>query len=70
MATPGKRIIATSKAGVVGFTKSVARELASRGITRNAIAPGFIESDMTAILSEKVKEQALKQIPLGCFGQA
>ncbi|MDT2816851.1 3-oxoacyl-[acyl-carrier-protein] reductase [Vagococcus lutrae] len=66
----GQTNYAASKAGVVGFTKSVARELASRGITCNAIAPGFIESDMTAILSEKVKEQAMKQIPLGCFGQA
>lgn len=60
---------AASKAGVIGMTKSAAKELASRGITVNAIAPGFIETDMTSVLSEKVKEEAAKQIPLGCFGK-
>lgn len=60
---------AASKAGVIGMTKSAAKELASRGITVNAIAPGFIETDMTNVLSEKVKEESGKQIPMGCFGQ-
>lgn len=59
---------AASKAGVIGFTKSVARELAPRGITANAIAPGFIETAMTAKLSESIRESMLKQIPLGRFG--
>jgi 3-oxoacyl-[acyl-carrier protein] reductase len=61
---------AASKAALLGFTKSVARELASRGITVNALAPGFIETDMTAVLDEKLRAQVLAQIPLGCFGQA
>ncbi len=61
---------AASKAGVIGMTKSAAKELASRGITVNAIAPGFIETDMTNVLSDKVKEESVKQIPMGCFGQA
>jgi len=61
---------AASKAGLIGFTKSVAREFGSRGVTCNAIAPGFIETDMTAALDEKVKEALLKQIPLGALGQA
>lgn len=60
---------AASKAGVIGMTKSAAKELAGRGITVNAVAPGFIETDMTDVLSEKVKEEAVKQIPLGMFGQ-
>ncbi|BDP83845.1 hypothetical protein EfmAA610_10550 [Enterococcus faecium] len=55
---------AASKAGVVGLTKSVAREAATRGITCNAIAPGFITTDMTEVLADKVKEQAEKQIPM------
>ena len=59
---------AASKAGVIGLTKSAAKELASRGITVNAIAPGFIETDMTEVLSEKVKEAAIGQIPLGYMG--
>jgi 3-oxoacyl-[acyl-carrier protein] reductase len=58
-----------SKAGVIGFTKSVARELASRGITVNAIAPGFIETAMTAKISPEAREGLLKQIPLGSLGQ-
>lgn len=61
---------AASKAGVIGMTKSAAKELSSRGITVNAIAPGFIETDMTNVLSNKVKEESIKQIPLGYFGQA
>lgn len=60
---------AASKAGVIGMTKSAAKELASRGITVNAIAPGFIETDMTSVLSDKVKNEMKKQIPLGDFGQ-
>ena len=60
---------AASKAGVIGMTKSAAKELASRGITVNAIAPGYIETDMTNVLSDKVKEETLKQIPLGRMGQ-
>ena len=58
-----------SKAALVGFTKSLARELASRGITVNALAPGLIETDMTAALSPELKTDLLKQIPLGTFGQ-
>ena len=61
---------AASKAGIIGMTKSAAKELASRGITVNAVAPGFIETDMTEKLSGKVKEQAVSQIPLGRFGSA
>lgn len=61
---------AASKAGVIGMTKSAAKELAGRGITVNAVAPGFIETDMTEILSEKVKEGMKQQIPLGSFGKA
>ena len=60
---------AASKAGVIGFTKSVARELASRGITANAIAPGFIETAMTAKLPPEAREALQKQIPLASLGQ-
>lgn len=65
----GQANYAASKAGVIGLTKSAARELASRGITVNAIAPGFINTEMTAVLSDKVKEGAVAQIPLGTFGE-
>lgn len=65
----GQSNYAASKAGLIGFTKSVARELASRGITVNAIAPGFIETDMTAGLKEELRAGVLKGIPLGSFGQ-
>ena len=61
----GQTNYAASKAGVIGFTKSCAKELASRGITVNAIAPGFINTDMTDVLPEKVKEAMLQDIPLG-----
>jgi 3-oxoacyl-[acyl-carrier protein] reductase len=61
---------AASKAGLIGFTQSVAKELASRGITVNAIAPGFIETDMTSELKPEMRDAILKQIPLGSFGQA
>jgi len=60
---------AASKAGLIGFTKSIAKEFGSRGVTCNAIAPGFIDTDMTAVLDEKIKAAILKQIPLGTLGQ-
>ena len=61
---------AASKAGVIGMTKSLAREVASRHITVNAVAPGFIKTDMTAVLSDSVKEGILHGIPLGELGEA
>jgi 3-oxoacyl-[acyl-carrier protein] reductase len=61
---------AASKAGLIGFTQSAAKELAGRGITVNAIAPGFIETDMTSELKPEVREAILKQIPMGSLGQA
>ncbi len=69
MGNAGQANYAASKAGVIGFTKSVAKELGSRGITVNALAPGYIESDMTAGLPEKVKEEMASAIPLGKMGQ-
>ncbi len=66
---PGQANYAASKAGVIGLTKTAAKELASRGITVNAIAPGFIRTDMTDVLSDKVKEETLKNIPMGKFGE-
>jgi len=65
----GQANYAASKAGLVGFTKSVAREVASRGITVNAIAPGFIETDMTAAMTDKAREAVLGAIPLGRVGK-
>src|SRR2546427_36801 len=65
----GQANYAASKAALIGFTKSVARELASRGITVNALAPGFIETDMTAALNQAVREELLKKIPLSGLGQ-
>lgn len=65
---PGQANYSASKAGLIGLTKATARELASRGITVNAVAPGFIETDMTDKLSDTVKENACKQIPLGKMG--
>lgn len=65
----GQANYASSKAGVIGLTKAAARELASRGITVNAIAPGFIETEMTDVLSDAVKEASIAQIPLGKFGK-
>jgi 3-oxoacyl-[acyl-carrier protein] reductase len=64
----GQANYAASKAGLIGFTKSLARELASRGITANAVAPGYIETAMTAVLDEKQREAMLGQIPLGRAG--
>ena len=61
---------AASKAGLIGFTQSVARELAGRGVTANCIAPGFIETDMTAELNAELKANILKQVPMGKFGAA
>jgi 3-oxoacyl-[acyl-carrier protein] reductase len=60
----GQANYAASKAGIIGFTKSIAKELAPRGITVNAVAPGYIETDMTEALSEEVKQAMLNQIPL------
>lgn len=65
----GQANYSASKAGIIGLTKSAARELASRGIMVNAIAPGFVNTEMTEGLSEKVKEGAVAQIPLGRFGE-
>lgn len=65
----GQANYAASKAGVIGLTKTAARELASRGVTVNAIAPGFIETEMTDVLPETVKEASKAQIPLGNFGK-
>ncbi len=64
----GQANYAASKAALIGFTKSVARELASRSITVNALAPGFIETDMTSVLSDELKKGVLTRIPLNCFG--
>lgn len=64
----GQANYSASKAGVIGMTKAVARELASRGITVNAVAPGYIETDMTDVLSDKIKEATLANIPLKRFG--
>ena len=65
----GQTNYAAAKAGVIGFSKSAARELASRGITVNVVAPGFIGTDMTAVLPEAVKEKTLAGIPLGKMGE-
>jgi 3-oxoacyl-[acyl-carrier protein] reductase len=65
----GQANYAASKAGIIGFTKSLAKELASRQVTVNAIAPGFIVTDMTAGLSDEAKETLLKRIPLGSLGE-
>lgn len=66
---PGQANYAASKAGIIGLTKTAAKELAPRGITVNAIAPGFIRTDMTDVLPDKVKEETLKNIPMGTFGE-
>ncbi len=65
---PGQANYAASKAGIIGFSKSIAKELAPRGILVNVVAPGFIDTDMTSVLGEKVKDNILSQIPLGRYG--
>jgi 3-oxoacyl-[acyl-carrier protein] reductase len=70
MGNAGQANYGASKAGLIGFTKSCAREFAGRGVTVNAIAPGFTETDMTAELKPEMREVILKQIPLGSFGKA
>jgi 3-oxoacyl-[acyl-carrier protein] reductase len=69
MGNAGQANYAASKAGLIGFTKSLAKEVGSRGITANAIAPGFITTDMTHAMSEEAKTALLAQIPLGCLGE-
>jgi 3-oxoacyl-[acyl-carrier protein] reductase len=66
---PGQANYVSSKAGLIGLTKSLAQELGSRNITVNAITPGFIETDMSAVLKEEVKQKMLASIPLGRFGK-
>jgi 3-oxoacyl-[acyl-carrier protein] reductase len=68
MGNVGQSLYAASKAGIIGFTKAIAREVASRGVTVNAVAPGFVETDMTARLPEKLRQEFLQSIPLGRFG--
>ena len=65
----GQANYAASKAGIIGFTKSVAREVAQRGITVNAVAPGYVETELTGSLPEKVKDQIRAQVPAGRFGE-
>jgi 3-oxoacyl-[acyl-carrier protein] reductase len=69
MGNPGQANYSASKAGVIGLTKTLAKELATRGITVNAVAPGFIETRMTSVLKDEVKEAMLKTIPLGRYGK-
>jgi len=69
MGNPGQANYSASKAGVIGFTKTIAREFAQRGINVNAIAPGYIETPMTEVLPEKVKEELKKMIPMERLGQ-
>jgi len=70
MGNAGQANYVASKAGLIGLTKTIAREYASRGITANAVAPGFIDTAMTQALPEKVREELMKQIPLGRLGTA
>jgi 3-oxoacyl-[acyl-carrier protein] reductase len=67
---PGQANYAAAKAGIIGFSKSLGREVGSRGITANVIAPGFIDTDMTRALSEEQRSALMTQIPLGRLGQA
>ena len=69
MGNPGQANYAASKAGLLGLTKTIARELASRNITANVVAPGFINTDMTTVLSDQVKAAVLGQVPMGRFGE-
>ncbi|MBU4504632.1 MAG: SDR family oxidoreductase, partial [Proteobacteria bacterium] len=66
---PGQANYSASKAGLIGLTKTAAKELAARNVTVNAVAPGFIETDMTAALSEKARNAMLSQVPMGRGGQ-
>ena len=68
MGNAGQANYAAAKAGIIGFTKSVAREIGSRSVTVNAVAPGFIDTELTAVLSEDMREGLKKQIPLGRLG--
>jgi 3-oxoacyl-[acyl-carrier protein] reductase len=68
MGNPGQANYSASKAGVIGFSKTVARELASRGITVNVVAPGFITTDMTNVLPDKIKAEVKERIPLRRLG--
>ncbi len=70
MGNAGQANYAAAKAGVIGFTKSTAREFASRGINVNAVAPGFIATDMTAVLSDKIKADLVANVPLNRLGSA
>jgi len=69
MGNPGQANYVAAKAGLIGFTKTIAKEYGGRGITANAVAPGFIESDMTAALPVKVQQEYLSAIPAGRFGK-
>jgi 3-oxoacyl-[acyl-carrier protein] reductase len=69
LGSPGQVNYAASKSGLIGMARSIARELGSRGITANVVAPGFFQTDMTAVLPEETQKQYLSQIPLGRFGQ-
>jgi len=70
MGNAGQCNYASSKAALIGFTKSIAKEFASRGVTVNALAPGFIETDMTAVLTQEMKDELLQRIPLRSLGQS
>jgi 3-oxoacyl-[acyl-carrier protein] reductase len=69
MGNPGQANYSASKAGVIGFTKTIARELASRGITVNAVAPGFISTDMTNVLPDKIKAEVKDRVPVRRLGE-
>jgi 3-oxoacyl-[acyl-carrier protein] reductase len=64
----GQANYSAAKAGIIGFTKTVAREMASRNITANAVAPGFVPTDLTSVVPQAVQDQLLRQVPLGRFG--
>ena len=70
MGNPGQANYAAAKAGIIGFSKSLAREVGSRNITVNVVAPGFIDTDMTRVLGEEQRNAMLEQVPLGRFGEA
>jgi 3-oxoacyl-[acyl-carrier protein] reductase len=70
MGQAGQANYSASKAGLIGLTMAIAREVGSRSITCNAVAPGFIETAMTAVLSDEIKQTAVKQIPLGRVGSS